>query len=289
MERERREREMRNRREQERRRAKTRTAKKQKAKAKRSKGLAMVMLCFVLAGALIVSAYTFLFPVKTVIVEGNSRYTAEEIINASGIVIGDNLLGLNIGEIENNIRLSCPYIHGVTLQRKLPTRAVLTVTEGAPVLSFYQNGEYLLVNGRYELMEQNAAPMGGTVVHGFAAVSNGVGKEVILEPKELKPLLESLVSELEKYGVTQITQIDMRDANNIRLLFADRHIWELGNTEKLAYKIEFGAQISKRESGTGIVDLKGLNTGKNGYFSQKVIGEFVPLEQVTSTDVPVQE
>lgn len=289
MENERREREMRNRRERERARAKTRTAKKQKAKAKKSKGLLVFMLCLVLVGALVVSAYTFLFPVKTITVEGNSRYTAQEIIDASGIQTGDNLLGLNSGEIENNVRISCPYIHGVTLGRKLPNRAVLTVTEGAPVLAFYQNGEYLLVNGRYELMEQNSSPMGGTVVHGFTAVSNGVGKEVSLQPTEVKTLLNSIVAALEKNGVTQITQMDLREVTNIRLLFADRHVWELGNAEKLDYKIEFGTQISKRESGTGVVNLKGLNTGKNGYFSQKVVGEFVPLEQVTPTDVPPQE
>ncbi len=289
MDMERHEREMRTRREQERRRAKTRTAKKQKAKTKRGKGLWMVMLCLVLAGALLVSAYTFLFPVKTVTVEGNSRYTAEEIIAASGIETGDNLLGLNIEKIENNIRLACPYIHGVTLGRKLPTRVVLTVTEGAPVLAFYQQGEYYLVNGNYELMELNTQPMGGTVVHGLTVTSNGVGKGVDLEPKEMKTLLDSLVSEFSKQGVTQITQMDLRDVNNIRLLFADRHIWELGNAEKLSYKIEFGAQISKRETGTGVVNLSGLNTGKNGYFSQKVIGEFVALEQVTPTDIPTEE
>ncbi len=289
MDMERREREMRHRREQERRRAKTRTSKKQKAKTKRGKGLWMFMLCLVLVGALVVSAYTFLFPVKTISVEGNSRYTAEEIIAACGIETGDNLLGLNIVEIENNIRLACPYIHAVTLGRKLPTRAVLTVTEGAPVLSFYQQGEYYLVNGEYELMEINTQPMGGAVVYGFTASSNGVGKAITAQPKELKTVLDSLLGELGKQGITQITQMDLRDLNNIRLLFADRHIWELGNTEKLSYKIEFGAQISKRENGTGVVNLSGLNTGKNGYFSQKVLGEFVPLEPVTATDIPAEE
>ncbi|MBR3844365.1 MAG: FtsQ-type POTRA domain-containing protein, partial [Clostridia bacterium] len=244
----------------------------------------LFMLCLVLVGALVVSAYTFMFPVKTLTVEGNSRYTTEEIIAASGIVAGDNLLALDPDEIENRVRLSCPYVHGVSLQRKLPTQVVLTVTEGAPELSFLMDGEYYLVNDRYELMELNAQPMGGTVVHGLTVTNNGVGKPVMLEPNEIKTLLDSLVNELTKQGITQITQIDLRDDNNIRMLFADRHIWELGNREKLSYKIEFGAQISKRETGTGVVNLVGLNTGKNGYFSQKVVGEFVPAEQVTPTD-----
>ncbi len=289
MDMERREREMKSRREQERRRAKTRTAKKQKSKKRAGKGLWLFMLCLILVGALVVSAYTFLFPVKTLSVEGNSRYTTEEIISASGIQTGDNLLALDPEEIENNIRLSCPYIHKVALQRKLPTRAVLTITEGTPVLSFLVGSEYYLVNDRYELMEINVQPMGGAVVHGFTVSSNGVGKAVSVEPNQLKTVLDTLVSELSKQGVTQITQMDLRDTNDIRLLFADRHIWELGSMEKLSYKIEFGAQISKQETGTGIVNLKGLNSGKNGYFSQKVLGDFVPVEQVTPTDVPIEE
>ena len=280
-----REREMRRRREQERRRGQKRTAQKQKNKKKAGKALWICMLCLLLAGGLIVSAYTFLFPVKTVLVEGNSRYTTEQIIEASGIVQGDNLLALDPREIGNTVRMSCPYIHSVSLQRKLPSTVVLGVTEGAPVLSFLVAGEYYLVNDRYELMEINSLPMGGTVVHGVAVTSNGIGKGITVEQPEMKTLLDSIRGELTKYGVTQITQMDLRDGNNIRFLFADCHVWELGNDKKLGYKIEFGAQISKKESGTGIVNLTGLDTGKNGYFTQKVLGDFVPMEQVTPTDI----
>ncbi len=274
MDRERRKQDMKRRREQERRRGLKNFSKKKRS----NKVLWLVMLSLVLVGALILGAYTIFFPVKTITVEGNNQYTDEEIIKACGVNKGNSLLALNPEEIEYSVRSACPYIHQVTVERKLPAQLILTVKEGTPVLSFYQNKQYFLVNNKYELMEENEEPMGGMLVHGFTVTSNGASKPITLAPAEKVDLLKTLVHQIGAQGITHITQIDLRDVNNIRLLFDNRHIWQLGNGEKLDYKLKFGAEISGKEKDPGMIKLEGLNNGKDAYFAPGTIGEFVPLE-----------
>ena len=45
--------------------------------------------------AVVVVALTMFFRVGTIRVEGNSRYTDQEVIDASGMAVGDNLILLN--------------------------------------------------------------------------------------------------------------------------------------------------------------------------------------------------
>ena len=59
----------------------------------RFSGLYKVLSILLVAAAVVLACVVF-FRVNSVEVEGNVRYTAEDIIEASGIQIGDNLIGL---------------------------------------------------------------------------------------------------------------------------------------------------------------------------------------------------
>ena len=277
MDKERRAQEMKRRREQERRKGMKKTAKRKRS----HKALWLVMLSLVLVGALILGAYTVFFPVKTITVKGNQQYTDEQIIKASAIEIGENLLSLDLDEIVYAIRSACPYVQKVTMERKLSGQLILTVqdtvADGEILLSFYHNNKYFLVNQKYELMEEKDQPVNGVLVHGFTVTANGPSQSVTLAPAEKVELLNTLVEQINLQKISEITQIDLRDVNNIRVLFDDRHVWELGNAEKLDYKLKFGAEISKQEPDQGTVKLGGLNNGKDGYFAPGTVGEFVPV------------
>ena len=57
--------------------------------------------------ALTVGATVF-FRVETVVVSGNSRYTQEEVVAASGIETGDNLFQMNKYQVAQHIRETLP-------------------------------------------------------------------------------------------------------------------------------------------------------------------------------------
>lgn len=102
---------------------------RKRKRGRRRFGLLFKVLC---AGALVAAATlgaTVFFQVETIGVVGNNRYTAEEIIAASGVEIGDNLFQMNKNQISQRILQQLPYIGEVSPQRSLPSTLTLQVKE----------------------------------------------------------------------------------------------------------------------------------------------------------------
>lgn len=282
MEADRREQQMRRRREEQRRIARRRNRTRREKTGQRRKWILLIMLCLLLMGGLLTAAFTFLFPVKNVQVEGNAQYTVQEIKAASGIQEGNNLLRLSPDSVEAAVRQACPYIRHVYLQRKLPNRVIITVEEAGAALALRQAQGYVLTTDEYEYIETTEQPFEGIAVYGVTVTPDRVGQPVAFADGQQQEQLEGLLKELNAQSITQITKIDLTDPTQIRLQYSAQHIWKLGDLSNLAYKLRFGAEISRKEADTGTVDLSGLTTGKSGYFKSEVLGEFVPA--VTATD-----
>lgn len=87
------------------------------------------LLCaFAVVVALTMGATVF-FQVETVVVSGNSRYTQEEVIQATGVQIGDNLFRMNKYQIAKQVLQSLPYVEEVMIRRSLPSTILITVSE----------------------------------------------------------------------------------------------------------------------------------------------------------------
>ena len=80
------------------------------------------MLSILLVVAAVIMACVVFFRVNTVEVTGNLRYTTEEIIEASGIQTGDNLIILSGSRVSAAIRARLPYVEAVSYTHlTLPT------------------------------------------------------------------------------------------------------------------------------------------------------------------------
>ena len=102
---------------------------RKRKRGRRRFGLLFKLLC----GAALVAAATLgatvFFQVETIAVVGNSRYTAQEVIDASGVQIGDNLFQMNKNQISQRILQQLPYVGEVSPQRGLPSTLTIQVTE----------------------------------------------------------------------------------------------------------------------------------------------------------------
>ena len=89
------------------------------------------LLFKLLAGAALVAAFgaTVFFQVEHILIAGNSRYTAQEVEEASGIQLGDNLFRLNKGQISEDIRRKLPYVEELTIVRHLPSTIAIEIRE----------------------------------------------------------------------------------------------------------------------------------------------------------------
>ncbi len=69
------------------------------------------------------------FKVNTIEVQGNSVYSADQIIEASQIQQGDNLLTVNKALAVGNIKAALPYVEDVSIARSLPDGIIIQVRE----------------------------------------------------------------------------------------------------------------------------------------------------------------
>lgn len=99
------------------------------ASRRTSSGVGGKLLIMAAVVAAVVFGVAIFFKVNTVEVQGNSIYSADEIMSASGIQKGDNLFTLNKEAAAGSIRAGLPYVETVSVIRFLPDRVVIEVRE----------------------------------------------------------------------------------------------------------------------------------------------------------------
>ena len=109
-------------------------------KRKRSRlGPLFQFLCGIAVVVALTMGATVFFQVESIEVSGNQRYTQEEIIQATGIQMGDNLFHLNKYAIYDQVGQSLPYIETIQIRRGLPNTIRVNITEWDAVAEILPN------------------------------------------------------------------------------------------------------------------------------------------------------
>ena len=104
--------------------------------------------------AAVVLALTLFFRVNTLEISGGVRYTTEQIQEASGIEIGDNLFLLNKFDVRNRLAEELPYIEDVHINRRLPSTLIIEVTECSQVFAVMQSGSAWLISPSGKIVDR---------------------------------------------------------------------------------------------------------------------------------------
>ena len=98
------------------------------------KVLSMLVIC-----GCLVAALTLFFRVNTIVVTGQQRYTQDQIVEASGVGVGDNLFLLNKYAVAGSIRTALPYVDEIRINRKLPDTLLIEIKECGPPMAEVQD------------------------------------------------------------------------------------------------------------------------------------------------------
>ena len=142
--------------------------------------------------------------VNNIEVTGNHRYTAVEIIEVSGIQMGDNLVTLAKGRVASNIRAKLPYVEGVAIRRVLPDGIVLHVTERVAAASVDSGDGRWLVSAQGKVLERAGdAPV--MEVTGLTALAPYAGGQLQVDGQEKTTLdyVLRLLTALEEHGMLE--------------------------------------------------------------------------------------
>lgn len=228
---------------------------------------------FLVAG--LVVALLLFFNINKISITGDSVYSSEEVINASEIQIGDNLIFLSKNKINKLVTEKLPYVGSVKLKRRLPAHLEIQVTKTDAVFGIAQDGFYTLLDRNGKVLETNVEYIGTdkTLLNAGKVVSADVGEKIVLEDEKTFPRIEEVYETCEKVGLQDITEINITELHNIKVVYQGRITLELGKTDgdRLSKKLAFGkAAIDKQNvEDNQFRGTINLTVDKKGYLQEE--------------------
>lgn len=185
----------------------------------RFSGLYKVLSVLLIAAALVAACVVF-FRVNTVEVEGNMRYTAQEVVEASGVQMGDNLIFLPRSRVSARILTQLPYVENVAFQARYPDRLVIRVTERVAAASVESVEGRWLISTQGKLLEKDNGTIQTIQIIGLPAVGPYAGGMLQTEEEDQLTLdyVKELLAVLEaREMLAQCTALDCTSATSMTL------------------------------------------------------------------------
>jgi len=180
------------------------------------------VLSVLLAAAAVIVACVVFFRVNSIQVEGNVRYTAQEVIEASGVQMGDNLIALSGGRVSASIRAQLPYVEGVALRRAYPDGLVIKVTERVAAASVDSAEGRWLVSAQGKVLERDDGSTQTIQISGLTALAPYAGGMLQTAEEEALTLeyVKELLAVLEGSGMLErCTALDCTSASSMTLSY----------------------------------------------------------------------
>jgi len=247
-------------------RTKKRTVQRRRRRSLRRYTLYYFLAFFLIAAVGVTLSLTVLFPVKTIEVVGNTAYSDSELVEATGVELGDNLLRMRPKRIARELYDRYPYLDEVKVRRTLPDTVTIRVAiaEERAALRDAETGRFAVLSRKGRALRTDLAlcPEGMIAADGFTVRTDGETEkngEAPLPPLQAgAPLaaaeearfeaLLQILDALDAQGLAEgINVIDLRDLFDIRMLYRGRLAILLGAADDLDYKIRFAAAAIENE------------------------------------------
>lgn len=232
--------------------------------------------------ALIVGV-TIFFRVQKVQVSGNAKYTAQEILDASGIEMGENLLSIGKSRAAGKILAAFPYVDQVQIGIKLPNTVNIDIVEVEATYAIAADGGWWLMDAGGKLLEPVENPADYTQVTGISAEAPAPGGT--LKAKESAETSEDDSEEMrgsaadrataaleilkvlsEEDRTAQVTSVDVSELYNLQVWYGEKYQVILNGPTELTYKARYMVQaveqLEKDGYRGGILDLTFTEPGK---------------------------
>lgn len=247
-----------------------------------------IVILLVLTAGITVS-YTFLFNIDEIRVSGESdQYTAEQIVNASGISKGDNLLRLNTKKSEQNILDNLLYIETADVDRDFPSSLQITVSKCVPAFNVAYDFGTLLVSRQGKILADNGFITEGLpIFYGYQPSVTTPGKQLESSVKEKDEAFQAIIARINNSDEPIITSVDMSDQYEILVNYSNGIIFKMGNWTDVEYKLNMAEEVMNNENvqgKSGYITMIGTNQCS---FRSSNEPAYVPGDNPQTTTEPV--
>lgn len=214
----------------------------------------------------IVAALTLFFRVNEIEITGCARYSQSEITQATGLRTGDNLFLLNKYAVAEDLLKKLPYITAVRINRELPDKLTIDVTETTAALAAVQGGTAWLISPEGKVVEQRALSEieGLARLDGCELLAPSVATQLALavdRSAQQESLLALLAALRDAELLPQVQAVHLDDLTVLRMDYGGRFSVELPYGADYAYKMRAlqaildSGRIESNE--TGIIRMTG--------------------------------
>lgn len=218
-----------------------------------------------LAIALLIFGISIFLRVMEIEVDGARKYNRTQIIEASGISAGDNIMLLDAAAAAQRIKLAMPYINDVTIEPELPATIRITVSESMAVAAIDHRNEVLLIDSSGRVLDRTSTlPKGLIEIRGFIPLEAETGNRLRAmsgSETQLRSLTEVL-SAFERASVlSDVSYLDVTHISTISFGFTGRFTVVLGGSANVSHKLsqlpDFISRIDKEKSDdvTGVINM----------------------------------
>ena len=199
------------------------------------------------------AALSLFFKAEQIFVTGTSRYSQQQVLQASGIRQGGNLFLLNKHQAAASITEQLPYVESVRIRRQLPNALRIEITECTHPLAMEQDGVLWLLNGSGKIIDKLQPGQGEScpLVTGLTLTSPQLNRLAVPDNADKWDTLRQLWQQLlSKDMAGSVQSIDLEDPSRITLRYLDRFDVVLKKDDDFDYRLSYLAAVIGRLDGS---------------------------------------
>ena len=232
------------------------------AAKKRRKSSLFAPISILLVGVAIIFGMGVFFRVQEIEVRGAVSYTDEQVIEASGIDLGDNLFFINRFSASSRIFSRLPFVEEASIERSLPNKLIITVDESFALAYVTWEGQSWMMTGNCKLLGSSAGEELDDLIRvlNVTPVDPKAGETMTVDPDQSLKLtyLQALLHGMQLADMTQdVKDLDMQNPANPSFRYLDRFTVKMGPNDNTEYKLRMllSAVAQMEDDITGVVDL----------------------------------
>ena len=213
------------------------------------------------------------FGIKSITVEGETRYKHDSIIGLSGITVGQSVLSVNKKVAAQKIIDSFPYIKSVSIDNKPKMDSIcIKVEETEPIGAMYVNGVWQVVGSTGRVVEEleitGNRPGRYLYFKGAKPLTGEIGTQA-MDDRSLS-VIRKIMESTQKHGLDNISEIDLTNLNDIKLLWDNRISICLGNESNVDHQILVAVTSlpkiveAQGENARGALDMRTYSDANSG-------------------------
>ncbi len=237
--------------------------KKMSRRRKLKKHILTVLLALVVMCVGLVLVFSLFFKINTITISGDRVYSDKMVVEKSGIEIGENLFKINEEKLSQKLSNDLPYIKGVTIERKLPDTIIINIEAAKEIGAIATNKGFVLLDETGKVLDKNASILkeNVSVINNVKLKEYVEGEKVVLTDEKKTETLLKLFEAIRKADMQLLTEIDLKNINDIKIKYDDRITFEVGSLTNIETKLARGIAALEKENeinaySEGTLDLK---------------------------------